>query len=265
VSRIAELEATAKQALEAQPVPPPIPVPAPEGRPATLLGLLRCPMRGGAGADGLKPVFGQDLTWRVICEITGAVALFCCMRDCIVQQATREANRIWGSALLQGKSLFSLADGPSSEQWLKKAVVGHQRMVDVGQGGRGPAGFLVRDIGCEAFTSRSGETFDSSVTVAHFPAEPACGKPPAFLIILEPQSRPGYARPRSQQPPDQISSTHSSHSRGSGDRRGTRRGTSREGTPGGSAARARSSHSDVSLSSVSPSDSASNVLGIPGW
>jgi len=194
-----------------------------ECEPAVALGWLRCPVRNAGPSRVLHPAFCQEFCWKVVCEISGTVALWCSVSDHNIQQASREANRLWGSAMLEGQSVFSLASGPSSASWLKKAFQSHQRIADMDQKDRGLTGFIVRDLGSESFASKSGGTFDASVITAHFPAEPGCGRPGAVLVILD--------RPRTS-------------SRGGAPQRGPRRGGS-----------------EVSASSVSPSDSASNVLG----
>jgi len=196
-----------------------------ECEPAVALGWLRCPVRNAGPSRVLHPAFCQEFCWKVVCEISGTVALWCSVSDHNIQQASREANRLWGSAMLEGQSVFSLASGPSSASWLKKAFQSHQRIADMDQKDRGLTGFIVRDLGSESFASKSGGTFDASVITAHFPAEPGCGRPGAVLVILD--------RPRTS-------------SRGGAPQRGPRRGGS-----------------EVSASSVSPSDSASNVLGLP--
>ncbi|CAK0835974.1 unnamed protein product [Prorocentrum cordatum] len=152
-SQIAELEAAARQALETRPPPP---CPLPERRPATLLGLLRCPVRGGAGGGGLQPAFGAHVEGD--------------------QRDRRRRGAVVLHAGLQG--LHHTADHPRGQSHLglraaprEVAVLPRQRalqpavapegdrrpprMADVGQAVDGPAGFLIRDLGCEAFTSRS--------------------------------------------------------------------------------------------------------------
>merc|ERR1712012_1013475 len=92
--------------------------------------------------------------------------------------------------------------------------------------GSGIPGFLVRDLGCEEFISKSGKVLDSSVITVHLPPEPKCGKDGALLVIIEPQND----SPAQHDPPV-VSNTGS---------------------------RTRES-SEVSTSTVSPSDSASNI------
>lgn len=243
-SPAAASEASAKGALEARPAPKDSQRAG--GETGLVLGWLRCPVRDAGPSRAQKPAFCQEFCWKLVNEISGTVALWCSVNDHIIQQATREANRLWGSAMLEGHSVFSLASGPSSASWLKKAFQSHQRIADTDQKDRGLTGFIVRDLGSESFASRSGDTFDASVITAHFPAEPGCGKPGAVLVILEPQPGPGGS---ASQPAGLDGSRQPSRPRGAAIQRGQRRG----GGPS----------SEVSASSVSPSDSASNILGLP--
>jgi len=239
-SQIAALEATAKEALEGRPVPQeplegrPVPQDSPraEGQPALALGwLLRCPVRSAGSSSRIeKPAFCQESCWQVVSQISGMVALWCSIGEHVIQHASREASRLWVSSMLEGSSVFSLACEPSSVSWLKKAFQSNQRIADKDLKHGGLGGFLVRDLGSGSFVSGSGGPLVASIMTAHFPPEPGLGRPGGILVILEPQSGPGG----------------SSQPRSAASQRGQRRGD-------------RAS-SEVSASSVSPSDSASNVL-----
>lgn len=221
-------EVAAREAVEVRPRPQDASV---AGQDASILGWIRCPMRSSRGPGGIRPAFCQMTCWKVISAMSGVVALWCCMKDHTILESSREANRIWGSAMLQGKSLFSLVSGPSGAAWLKKAFESHQRMAQMEHVDEGLPGFIVRDLGCEAFCSKSGDDVDATVIMAHFPAEPSRGRAPALLVILE---------------TEEVAATRA---RGAA--------LSRQ-TPGRTARRTPSSTG--SASSVAPSDSASNVF-----
>ncbi|CAK0887895.1 unnamed protein product, partial [Prorocentrum cordatum] len=138
-----------------------------------------------AAPGGAARLLPGETCWKVVTEISGIVALWCSVSEHVIKQASREANRLWGSSMLEGKSVFSLANGPSSASWLKKAFQSHQRIADMGQTDRGIPGFIVRDLGSETFASKNGDPFDASVITAHFAAEPGCGRPGGVLVILE--------------------------------------------------------------------------------
>lgn len=210
----------------------------PDPESASVFRWLRCPVRG---PQGPRPTFCQEICWKVLSAISGAVVLWCSGRDFTVQDASREANRIWGSCNLEGKSIFSLASGPSSASWLKKAFQSHQRMADMETGELRPPGFLVRDLGCESFMTKGGDMFDCSVITAHFPPEVVCSRQAAFLIILDPQDKFQHTTPATR--------ASTPRARSSLSQRGP-----------GSHARLLSPQSDVSASSVTPDDSASNIL-----
>merc|ERR1712129_538203 len=76
-------------------------------------------------------------------------------------------------------------NGPSRAAWLRKAFQMHQCIAD--SSSDGIPGFVVRDLGCEEFTSKTGQAFDSSVITAHLPSEPRCGKQSALLVVIQPQ------------------------------------------------------------------------------
>jgi len=238
--RIEALEASAKEAMEAS-----VSLSSfaqAEREPAIALGWLRCPVRSAGPPPVDKFAFCQETCWKVVTEISGIVALWCSANEHVIRQASREANRLWGSSMLEGQSVFSLASGPSSASWLKRALQSHQRIADMGREDQGLTGFIVRDLGSETFVSKGGDTFDASVITAHFPAEPGRGKQAGVLVILELQAALGGA---SGHAAGLGGGGQSSRSRGAPSSRGHRRG---DGT-------------SSEVSSVSPSDSASNVLG----
>mmetsp|Transcript_90382 Transcript_90382/g.255986 ORF Transcript_90382/g.255986 Transcript_90382/m.255986 type:complete len:171 (+) Transcript_90382:2-514(+) len=113
----------------------------------------------------------------------------CSIRDYEILEATRTACLTWGSAALHGRSVLTLVNGPSRAAWLRKAFQMHQSIADTQS--EGVPGFVIRDLGCEEFTSKTGEVFDSSVITAHLPEEPRCRKEAALLVIIEPQRQPG--------------------------------------------------------------------------
>jgi len=241
--RIEALEASAKEALEEARAPPPSPPPAP-AEPALALGWLRCPVRSAGPPRVEQPAFCQETCWKVVTEISGIVALWCSVSEHVIKQASREANRLWGSSMLEGKSVFSLANGPSSASWLKKAFQSHQRIADMGQTDRGIPGFIVRDLGSETFASKNGDPFDASVITAHFAAEPGCGRPGGVLVILERLELKPALGGSAAHAAGFAEGAQPSRPRGAPSQRGHRRGDS----------------TSSEVSSVSPSDSASNVL-----
>merc|ERR1711966_168024 len=98
------------------------------------------------GGGTPKPAYCQEFCWKVLSQVSGNLALWCSMRDYTILEASREANVVWGSALLTGKSIFSLASGASSAAWLKKAFQCHQRMAEMEIGpDRSAPTFIVRD------------------------------------------------------------------------------------------------------------------------
>uniref|UniRef100_A0A6T1M5W8 Uncharacterized protein n=1 Tax=Alexandrium monilatum TaxID=311494 RepID=A0A6T1M5W8_9DINO len=198
---------------------------------------LRCPTRGLPGASSSNidaAAYCQDVCWRILNMIQGTTALLCSINDYKILQATRTACMTWGSAALHGQSVLTLVNGPSRAAWLRKAFQMHQSIADTAS--EGVPGFVVRDLGCEEFTSKGGQAFDSSVITAHLPAEPACNKEAALLVIIEPQSNQRGAPSAPAAPVPQPV--------GRVDPRG-----------GGNQS---SAHSEVST--VDPSDSASNIF-----
>lgn len=198
---------------------------------------LRCPTRGLPGAVSTSSdsaAYCQDVCWRILNTMQGITALLCSIRDYKILQATRTACMTWGSAALHGQSVLTLVNGPARAAWLRKAFQMHQSIADTQN--EGVPGFVVRDLGCEEFTSKTGQTFDSSVITAHLPAEPGCNKEAALLVIIEPQANQRgtpSAAPSAvpQQPVGRVEPRGGNQS---------------------------SAHSEVST--VDPSDSASNIF-----
>jgi len=208
--------------------------------PMAWLASLRCPVRNLPGNLAESPdsaAFCQYICWRILNAMDGMIALLCNSGDYKIVEATRAACMTWSSSALHGQSVLRLVNGPSRAAWLKKAFQMHQSMAD--SSSDGIPGFLVRDLGCEEFTAKTGQTFDCSVVTAHLPAEPRCGKQPALLVIIKPQrSTKGGAlqqqAPQRHQPAPRIEPS------------------ARAGGPD------LSVQSEVS--SVHPDDSASNIL-----
>merc|ERR1712032_683484 len=141
-----------------------------------------------------------------------------------------------------GQSVLTLVNGSSRAAWLRKAFQMHQCIAD--SSSDGIPGFVVRDLGCEEFTSKTGQAFDSSVITAHLPSEPRNGKQPALLVIIQPQGLtksgvPHQQAPQQHQPAPRI----------------------KIGPSGRAGAADSSAQSEVS--SVHPDDSASNVFERP--
>jgi len=206
--------------------------------PMAWLASIRCPVRNLPGSLPDGATFCQDICWRILNTVQGIIALLCNSGDYKIVEATRAACMTWGSATLQGQSVLTLVNGPSRAAWLRKAFQMHQCIAD--SSSDGIPGFVVRDLGCEEFTSKTGQAFDSSVITAHLPSEPRCGKQPALLVIIQPQGVtkggvPQQQAPQQHQPAPRIVPS------------------------------ARSGGADFSaqseVSSVHPDDSASNIFG----
>merc|ERR1719323_1449222 len=136
-------------------------------------------LRGGAR-------YCQEICWRVLNAMQGVTALLCSVRDLQIFDASKSAHMTWGSSLLHGQSILTLVNGPSRAAWLRKAFQVHQQIAEMEQ--KETPGFVVRDLGCEEFTNKQGQVFDSSVITAHLPSEPSRGKAAAWLVIIEPQN-----------------------------------------------------------------------------
>jgi len=220
-----QLEAAAK----AQPQPPP------SSSATAWLQRLRCPVRhseSGPCQSSGEAAHCQDMCWQILNNMRGVTALLCSARDFLILEASKTACVTWGSSALNGQSVLTLVNGPSRAAWLMRAFQVNQGMAESSSATQ--PRFVVRDIGCEEFTNKSGHVFDSTVITAHLPAEPSSGKSAAWLVIIEPQV--GSNAINSALPGPSTSS-----------RVEARRGNQ------------RSSQSEVS--SVNPSDSASNILG----
>jgi len=232
--QLEEVQAAARAQAELVKAQPPA---SPALATGSWLAVLRCPVRnlpGGqtpSSADGVA--YCQDVCWRILNSIQGITALICTLRDYKVVEATRTACMTWGSAALFGQSVLTLVNGPSRAAWLRKAFQMHQNIADTQN--EGVPGFVVRDLGCEEFTTKTGQVFDSSVITAHLPAEPRCGKDAALLVIIEPQDSGARAPPSSAPAAQPVA----------------RGGDHRVGNQS-------SAHSEVST--VDPSDSASNIF-----
>jgi len=214
-------------ATKAQPPPPP------QSLAPAWLQRLRCPVREVGSGPPPSPgeaAHCQDICWRILNTMQGVTALLCSVRDFVILEASKTACMTWGSSALHGQSVLTLVNGPSRAAWLRRAFQLHQ---DVAEGSTTQPGFVVRDIGCEEFTNKSGHVFDSTVITVHLPAEPRCGKTAAWLVIIEPQGG-SNANPSAVPGPSNSSRVEA--------RRGNQ----------------RSSQSEVS--SVNPSDSASNIF-----
>jgi len=211
--------------------------------PMAFLASLRCPVRNLPGNMACSPdgaAFCQDICWRILNTVQGIIALLCNNGDYKIVEATKAACMTWGSAALQGQSVLTLVNGPSRAAWLRKAFQMHQCIAD--SSSEGIPGFVVRDLGCEEFTSKTGQAFDSSVITAHLPSEPRCGKQSMLVVIMQPQGFtkggvPQQHAPQQHQPAPRIESS---------------------GRGGGADF---SSQSEVS--SVHPDDSASNIFERP--
>jgi len=221
-----------------------VPASASSSGPMAWLANLRCPVRNLPGNLSGSPdgaAFCQEICWRILNTVQGIIALLCNSGNYMIVEATRAACVTWGSAALQGQSVLTLVNGPSRAAWLRKAFQMHQTIADSSSDGNGIPGFVVRDLGCEEFTSKTGQAFDSSVITAHLPAEPRFGKQPALLVIIQPQGVTKGGVPQQQaahqpQPAPRIE-------------QGARAG-------GGADFSAQSE-----VSSVHPDDSASNIFG----
>merc|ERR1711879_404359 len=105
----------------------------------------------------------------------------------------------------------------------------------------GKHSLVVRDLGCEEFTSRSGKSFDASIITAYFPSE-ASNKEAMLLVIIEPQKVQ-----QAQESPGTSSGVCApgNHNTGGGTSRTDRRGGHSSG--------------NSEVSTIHPDDSASNI------
>jgi len=154
------------------------------------LGLMRCPVRSLVGnfpsiAPEAAACYCQEIAWRILNAMQGVTALLCNVHDLQIFDASKSAHLTWGSALLHGQSILTLVNGPSRAAWLRRAFQVHQQIAESEQ--KETPGFVVRDLGCEEFTNKQGQVFDSSVITAHLPSEPCRSKGAAWLVIIEPQ------------------------------------------------------------------------------
>jgi len=205
--------------------------------------LLRCPLRNFVGGLGASSADGgarycQEICWRVLNAMQGVTALLCNVNDLQIVDASKSAHMTWGSSLLHGQSILTLVNGPSRAAWLRKAFQVHQQIAEMEQ--KETPGFVVRDLGCEEFTNKQGQIFDSSVITAHLPTEPSRGKEAAWLVIIEPQASNVKLSPVI--PPGGAS-------------RGPTWNSDHRNWPPNQSASAQSE-----VSSINPSDSASNIF-----
>jgi hypothetical protein len=220
-----------------------------------ILDLLRCPMRFSDGGLGESPRSSQEICWRVLVSLKDIACVLCHISNFKIIEASKTACKLWGSAALQGQSILDLVNGPSRAAWLRKAFETHQRFAETQvEESRAPGlqgnttssaipGFLVRDLGCEEFVSKGGHIFDASVITAHLPAEPSCGRRAALLVVIEPHHELPCSSAPKNLPADAGGVDHSSQE--------TNKSQKRELLHNGS---------EVSTSTVNPSDSASNIL-----
>jgi len=152
--------------------------------PLNWLSLLRCPTRVDAADSKSLCAFSQAMCWHVLNSVPDVTALLCELKDLQITSVSKKAYKVWGGSSLHGHTLQTLVHTREEAAWLQKAISSNQLSVELEKSEIG--GFLVRELGCLAFRSRSGECFDSITTTVHMPAEPALGKNKAIIIILHP-------------------------------------------------------------------------------
>eukprot|EP00928_Gymnodinium_smaydae_P013985 TRINITY_DN15071_c0_g2_i1.p1 TRINITY_DN15071_c0_g2~~TRINITY_DN15071_c0_g2_i1.p1 ORF type:complete len:912 (+),score=161.63 TRINITY_DN15071_c0_g2_i1:90-2825(+) len=140
---------------------------------------LRCPSRSAGGRDGLK-YSCQESFWQLACAIQNTMALSCRARNFEIIDASKNAYVVWGSAALRGSQFPSLIPDEGSREWLKQEISTYL----LPNGAQKSTGFGLRDMGNVEFRNKLGSLFDTSMLVAHVPAEPALGKESILLILV---------------------------------------------------------------------------------
>jgi hypothetical protein len=180
------------------------------------------------------------------------VALRCCAHDYTITEATKEAGRMWGSGTMLGRSALALASAPSAA-WLRDAFDSHRGVVEQEREMAGFPGFVVQDLGCEAFTSRKGETHDFNILVMSFPATATQGGQAEMIVVLNVESGAGFA-------PMWVSSSTGLPSRTlQSELSEASSGRSASQRSGASSRPQHSQLSEVSMGAVGPDDSVSNL------
>lgn len=174
------------------------PQPAAPG-PVNWLALLRCPSRQapeGSHGSGyptfqgspMDPAHCREVGWQLLTMVPTVIALLCDVPGLKVLGVSDGAKATWGEALVNSL-VVSLLASPTSAAWLRRAIVTHQNLAALeGSPGEVP-GFAVHALGQLEFRDASGRPFESSVTVAHLPAEPKLGKAPTVVVVVEPLNK----------------------------------------------------------------------------
>jgi len=167
----------------------------PESSPGLLAGLvhrLRCPGRrfgfakaektsnpGDVGSDsGGGAQHCQAVSWEIVRRMPGVTALLCSLPDLVVQQATPEACKIWGSANLHGELLLRLVTSPTRGAALQKALNDNPPVEEV-------PGFCIKDCRCMELRNNNGQNFDASITAIRLPPEPGLQKAAIGIVIID--------------------------------------------------------------------------------
>lgn len=138
-----------------------------------------------SSSSGPDVVHCQEVCWQVLNSVHGTTALLCDSPDLKIQQASAQASATWGTQIV-GSPVVSLLAAPASGAWLRRAILTHQTLANMEGAAGDVAGFAIHALGRLAFREGSHSSFESSVTVAHLPAEPRLGRKASVIVIVEP-------------------------------------------------------------------------------
>lgn len=173
--------------------------------------------------------YAQDITWQTLAHAHIVMALICNAETLEIFAATLRCVQVFGDAVDTGKVIYGLVAHQTKVMYLKRAIAVNQGLIE-GESTIRPLGFGVKPIGTVELVTKDSLLINANLTICHLPAEQALNKEAALIVLIAPQNG------------------------GTGHRSSVHSNLSDDGL------RNRRHYQQSDLSSIRPSDSASNVM-----